>query len=402
MKNSIVLGGTHDHIRLIQILQEKGYDVVLVDHLDNPIAKSYANEHIQESTLDLSSVLALAKRIKPEIVIATCIDQALLTMAYVSEELGLPCHVDFQTALRLTNKAYMKREFSKNAIPTSKYVVLDKTKKTTQLDLRFPLVVKPADSNGSKGITRVNVNRALEQALQVAYSYTRSGDVVIEEYLDGDEFSVDVAVKEFEPTVVMVTKNTKMRQNTNSFTIIQNTFPATDNPEILAKINEVAKKIVLAYSLRNGPLLIQLIYNGGSFHIVEISARLGGGSKHHLIKAVTGFDFLKWFVNMFFSELGNVSLQNQLEFASIRYVYARRGKIKEFLNFDRLIDTGLVEECYYYKSPGTMINNHISSADRVAGMLVSGLSPLHVVQKIETAMSDIVINNASGKNMVLR
>lgn len=406
MKKAIVLGGTHDHVRLIQILRERGFFVVLVDYLSKPIASSYVDDHIQESALDIKAVLDLAKKLKPELVITACIDQALPTMAYVCEELNLPCYVDFQTALRLTNKVYMKEVFLKNSVLTSKFVVFDQFRTNFDTGLRFPLVVKPADANGSKGVLRVDRKEALEQSIQTAYSYTRSGYVVVEEFLDGIELSVDVVVKNFEPSIIMVTKNIKMRENKNVFTILENSFPGTDNLSLETEKNlsDIARKIACAYGLKNGPLLIQVIasQNNRNIYTIETSARLGGGSKHHLLKAVTGFDFLEWFTNLFFSEIGDVSLQTKLKFASIKYVYAKPATIGEFVNFDHLVKFGIIQEYYYYKSVGTSVTNHISSSDRVAGFLVIGESRSEVNQKIEKAISEISVRDITGADIILR
>lgn len=91
MQKAIVLGGTHDHITLIELLKQRSYYTILIDYYENPIAKEYADEFIRESTTDKETVLEIAKKNNVNLVIAACIDSALATMAYVSEKLNLPC-----------------------------------------------------------------------------------------------------------------------------------------------------------------------------------------------------------------------------------------------------------------------------------------------------------------------
>src|SRR5690554_4584718 len=117
MKTAIVLGGTHDHIYLIELLQAQNYLVILIDYLTDPPAKTTADEHIAESALDKKTVLRIAMERKAELVISLCTDQTLPVMAYVCSQLGLPCHLTHVQSLSLTNKSEMKRRLKKGRIP---------------------------------------------------------------------------------------------------------------------------------------------------------------------------------------------------------------------------------------------------------------------------------------------
>ncbi len=138
MKKAIILGGTNDHIRLIEILKEKGYCTILVDYLDNPVAKGISDIHFKASTTDKESVLKIAQEQKADLVIATCIDSALSTAAFVSEKLGLPFHIDYSTSLALTDKTKMKTFFAEQNIPTSRFIILNELNKQKIDSLRYP------------------------------------------------------------------------------------------------------------------------------------------------------------------------------------------------------------------------------------------------------------------------
>ena len=370
MKKAIVLGGTEDHIKLLEILKKKSFYTILIDYYENPPAKKYAKEHICESTLDKEKILGIAKSVQPEMVVSTCIDQALLTMAYVCEKLNLPCHISYQTALELTNKTYMKEIFFKNDIPSSNYIVLEKGMFLNEVLLKFPVVVKPADSNSSKGITRVNNEDILESAVNNAYTFSRTQKILIEEFVDGDEFSVDVAVKNFEPVVVLITKNIKLRQNKNTFTIVQSLFPATKDDLIVEKIKKISKKIASAFKIKNGPLLIQMIVKDADISVIEFSSRIGGGSKHHFIQSMTGFDLMDWFVNLLNGDVSDANCTPQYKYGSVNYIYAKNGMINGFAGFEDLKHDGIIENYFLYKNIGMKIENHICSADRPAGYIV--------------------------------
>ena len=121
----LVLAGGADQIALIQELKNRGHYVVLIDYYENPPARSYANNHIVASTLDVELVEKIAKQENVDLVCTACTDQALLTVSYVSEKLGLPCYLDYQTGLNVTNKSYMKKVFIDNNIPTARFSIVD-------------------------------------------------------------------------------------------------------------------------------------------------------------------------------------------------------------------------------------------------------------------------------------
>jgi len=206
---AIIIGGTNDHICLIEKLKNRGYSTILIDYLDNPPAKTIADIHIKESILEKETILKISEKEKPDLVVAACIDQAIPSMAYVSEKLVLNCHLSYETALSLTNKALMKEIFLNNQIPTSKYLVIDNISNVDLADFCFPIVVKPSDSNSSKGVEKVNSESELKNALDRAMSFSKSGKVIIEEFKCGEEYSVDVIIRNYEPEIIMITKNKK-------------------------------------------------------------------------------------------------------------------------------------------------------------------------------------------------
>ncbi len=401
MKKAIILGGTHDHIRLLEILKLKGYYTILIDYLENPPAKLYANEHIIESTLNHEAVLEIANRIKPDLLIATCIDQALLTMAFIAEELGMACHISYKSALALTNKILMKSIIVENDIPTSHYFVLKNNIIDSSFNLTFPLVVKPSDSNSSKGISKVANKPELTKAIQVALEYSRSHEAIVEEFKEGEEYSVDIIIKDFEPIVLLVTKNIKAKRNEGNLTIVQNLYVPMGNPGLLQKIVDVAKRIALAYNLKNAPLLLQLIYNAGDISVIEFSSRIGGGSKHHFIKKLTGFDILDYFVEILLGNKPAVKCSYNYQFACMNYIYGYPGKIKEFKGFDFLAEQDIIADRFYYKTSGMDISGHNSSADRPAGFMVIADNIQELQSKIETADKNLAIISNENRDLMI-
>ena len=120
-----------------------------------------------------------------------CGDRPLFTMAFVSEELGLPCYLSKKQVLNLTNKMYMKRLMVENDIPTSRYKTFTSKDKLDVGGLAFPLIVKPVDSNGSKGVRKVNDMKELGLYAKEAFKFTLSDTIIVEEFNEGIEISAD-------------------------------------------------------------------------------------------------------------------------------------------------------------------------------------------------------------------
>ena len=402
MKNAIVLGGTFDHIRLIQILKEKDYVVTLIDYLENPPAKLYAENYIRESTLDKEKVLEISLIIKPQIVIAACIDQALVTMAYVCEKLELPCHISYQTALELTNKEFMKQRFAENQICSSPFCILNSSLDLSTIQLLYPLVVKPPDSNSSKGIEKVIEKSELKAAFERALKQSRSQNVIIEEFIEGEELSVDVIIDNYEPTILMVTKNIKIKQNKKNFTIVQSYYSGMPNELIIDELKTIAKKIAHAFNIQNSTLLIQLIKSHDKLYVIEFSARIGGGSKHQFIQRVSGCDILDFYVCLVEGSIKPVqTLDTKIKHASIIYLYAYPDNFSRFEGFEELMNAGIIEQSYYFMTEGNEIKSNIASNDRPAGFLVIADSYNDLNEKIAQADKSLKIINNNGQDIMI-
>ena len=183
----LVLAGGFDQIALIQELKSRGHVVYLADYFSEPPAKNYADKHFQVSTLDEDAIYQLALNEGIELITTACTDQALMTVAIVSERMHLPCYLTADTAKNVTNKAYMKKRFSESDIPTAKWILLENKQDLENklpTHLAFPMIVKPCDCNSSKGVVKVNNYDELIESVQQAFMLSRSKKVIVEDFKD--------------------------------------------------------------------------------------------------------------------------------------------------------------------------------------------------------------------------
>lgn len=400
-KAALVIGGTHDHIHLLRLLGEAGYRTVLVDYHENPVAARAADLHVRASTLDREAVLEIARRERVRLALAFCIDQALPTSAYVSERLGLPCHLSFDRALAATNKAGMKEKFARNGVATARHAVFRDVPDSLPEGFRYPVVVKPADSNSSKGIRKAAAGEELAAAAENALRESRSGEILIEEFIEGTEFSLDAVVSEGRVHGVMLTELVKAPARDN-FLIVQSRPLADERGDKMMSACREAQAIADAFEIRNSPLLVQLIHDGRGVRVVEFGARIGGGSKHHQVLASTGVDLPRVFLAQVLGEEATWECRETTVPAAMNYVYARPGKLASFRDADTLLADGIIDGFFDYKSPGMEIRGSLSSADRPCGYLTVAGDPGEMETKIMKADASLGVISSEGTDLMIR
>lgn len=395
----LVLAGGFDQIALIQELKKRGHFVVLVDYFEYPPAKYYADKHIIASTLDIEKVELIAKAERVDMICTACTDQALLTVACVSERLGLPCYLSYQTALNVTNKSYMKSVLIKNSIPTSKYVIVSKPDIDLIESFSFPLVVKPVDCNSSKGVKRVDDAADYSKFVKEAINYSRTQRAIVEEYKEGTEISADFYVDHGEPKFLAATTSLKIK-NRKSFTILGSDYPAVDSGQ-QEQIVAIAGKIAHAFSLDNTPLLVQLILNNNEINVLEFSARMGGGSKYRLIQVLSGVDIMSTYVDLILGGLPTVNPAKQVDYCKLNYLYCKPGIFDHVEGFDELMSDGLIDDFFVYKTKGMEIYGAETSGDRPAGYLCTSSSAQLLDEKIKYIDSHIKVVSEKGDDIML-
>ncbi len=325
---ALVLAGGFDQIALIEELQKRGYTCILADYYEDPPAKETADLHIQASTLDVDRIKQIAIEYDVDLITTACTDQALLTVAKVSEELGLPCYINYQSALNVTNKSYMKACFEKFNIPTARHVIVDSCDGLANAteQLRKPLVVKPVDCNSSKGVVKVLNEEELTVAVRNAINFSRTDTAVVEEYISGREYTVDFWIDHGTPRLLMVSEITKFPE---SFTINGcRTLPTLPENKI-SQLNLIAKKISEAFELDNMPMFMQVMDNGDEIFVLEFSARMGGGTKYRMIELYSGLPIMSVYTDRVCGVLPNIGDRLSKKHMLLYYLYSTKRVYKE-------------------------------------------------------------------------
>ena len=401
MKKAIVLGGTFPHRHLIQKLKDRGYYTILVDYYETPIAKDVADKHIQASTLDKDEVVRIAKEEGAELVIASCVDQANVTACYVGEKLGLPHPYSYQASLNVTDKVAMKRIMVENGIPTSRHYIINSLQEFQEHSLSYPIIVKPADSNSSKGVRKLEIDEPNKELyIQKALDLSRNGAAVDEEYKVGKEVGVDCIIKDHKAYVIMTRERRKILSNNDAIQQIYGSFwPADITLVQLERLRIIAEKIGTAFNINNSPLMMQTIVNDSDINVIEFGARIGGGENYHIIDELTGYDFIEQSIKSFIGEDIDLNFHNAKEYLADNYIYIKAGTFGQMV-----IDDCVKNDILYsnvYRKFGAEVGSDISSNNRVGVFVVKADTTQELLQKISRIVNHMEVFDDKG-NPVMR
>ncbi len=397
---ALVLAGGYPQIALINEIKSRGIEVVLADYYEKPVAREYADIFYQVSTLDIDGITEVAKKEKVDFLITACTDQALLTVAKVSEDLGLPCYIDYKTALNVTNKEYMKKVFVVNDIPTARHITAGSLNKDEIAHLRYPLIVKPVDCNSSKGVKKVQNYEELKPAFEKAVEYSRTNTAVIEEFVSGIEISVDVYVEDGKANVLAVSKSEKIASD-EKFVIFRGGYPVKEAENVMGEIEDTVQKIADAFGLKDTPMLVQLITDGERIAVLEFSARTGGGVKYLLIKNASRFDVIKAVVDLTLGREPHYEKQDPVaKYFVNEFMYCKAGSFEKLQGFEELKEEGIMQDYYLFKWKGATFDTVENSGDRIGGFSVCADSFDELCEKHNEIVKRIKVIGTDGEDIL--
>ena len=367
MKALVIAGGL-PQIELIKQLKDRGIEALLADGSTAAVARPYADKFFHVDVFDMEAIKDIAINEKVDFLITVCADQVLLVVAKVSEMLGLPCYIDYETCQNVSDKIRMKRIFKKSGIPTTDYVETDHLDLEAIGKLKFPLVVKPVDAYSSKGVRKAENMEELKQYYEEAQQIGRSGRVIVEEFFSGEEISVDAFVMNGKVKILSVTNSEKVKDK-DRFVIFRGRYPVKASEAVLKQIEDICQKIVEGFGLVNAPLLVQMLHNGDKVSVLEFCARTGGGMKYLLIKYASGVDVIGAVIDITLGQRPDLSPQFEKHIIVVNdFIYCKPGVFDHFENFEQLEKEGVINEFHPVRLKGTQMRGVTCSSDRIAGM----------------------------------
>lgn len=293
-----MLGGSMQQIPIIKRAKEMGLYVITCDYCpDNPGHK-FADEYYNVSTTDLDAVLELAKRLNIDGIVAYASDPAAPTAAYVSEKLGLPGN-PYQSVKLLTEKDLFRKFLKEHGLncPKAQGFTNYEDALASINEFHFPVMVKPVDSSGSKGVVKIYGVDELKDAVDEALSYSRGKRFIIEEFIvkkgyqvSGDGFSVD-------GKLVFTSYGNELYsgKGTREYVALGEFWPSLLTEEQKNKVDEELQRLITALGMKTCAYNIEVILDeNDTVYVLELGPRNGGSYIPQLIKYATGVDLVDY------------------------------------------------------------------------------------------------------------
>ncbi len=299
MKKKVVIIGANDFQNpLILKAKELGYETHVFAWKDGSIGEKTADFFYPISIVEKEEILEKCREIKPDAILTIASDLATITVNYVASKLGLTCNSLECTEIS-TNKFKMRQAFKKANIPVPKFEIVDEN---TNLDIlngmEYPLIVKPTDRSGSRAINKILKKEELSDAIKLAVENSFEKKAIVEEYIDGDEFSAESISFHGKHNFLTVTR--KQTTGYPHFIETGHIEPAGLSEEIIEKIKSAILPALDSLKIENGASHAEFkITQNGDIRIIEIGARMGGdciGSD--LVKISTGYDYVKMVIDV--------------------------------------------------------------------------------------------------------
>lgn len=297
MKKILLLGGSRYLLPVIERIHKLGYYAITCDYFPDNIAHKYSDEYCNISVIDKEAVLQTAKRLNVNGIMAFACDPGVVTAAYVAEKLSLPSCGTYESVCILQNKARFRKflkEHGFNAPKAKGYTSVDEALEDLK-SFQWPVVIKPTDSAGSKGVIKVDVPEKLEESIRYALSFSHRHEFIIEEFLeskgyssDADSFSVDGKLK-----VVSFSSQRFDKSALNPYTPSAYSWPATisdeHQKELILELQRLVKLLKMKTSIYN--IEVRECTDGKAY-IMEMSPRGGGNRLAEMLQFSTGIDLI--------------------------------------------------------------------------------------------------------------
>ena len=354
MKKLLILGGDHFAVPVVKAAKEQGYYVITCDYLPDNVAHKYSDEFANFSTTDKEGILAYAREKKIDGVV-TFTDSGVVTTAYIQHHLGLPQIGPLESVEILQNKARFRQFLTDNGfvVPKAKGFSKKDEALATKDFFTLPVIVKPVDAAGSKGVTKVSKWDELDSAIDWAIQFSFSGDFIIESFIekkgcssDSDCFSVDGQFK-----FMSFSAQRFDEQAAGEYTPAAYSWPSTLGKEAEEELSKELQRLISLLGMRTTVYNVETrVGTDGKPYIMEISPRGGGNRLSEMMRYATGVDMITGAVRAAVGDEVNDIEQKPLNgcWAEI-IVHADKTGILDRIEVDQEYEPYVIEKDFWFK-----------------------------------------------------
>lgn len=405
----LVLGGGSGQLSLIKKAKEMDYEVVVSDYYPDAPGKKIADFSSTSSTFDFEANIKTAKKYNVDGILTAGTDQPVYTAALVAEELSLPQYISPAAAKAVTNKKKMKKIFSKNKIPTVNYKIIKNNFLNSELEnLSAPYVVKPLDSQGQRGVFKLDSIKEIKEKFNKVLSFSRENEILVEEYYPSAEITVSGWVTNGSLKLLTVTDRLRFEENIHIGICSSHLFPSRHLAGNSLEIEKLSQKIVSDFKLKNEPIYFQFLIGDKGLKVNEIACRIGGAYEGDFMPPLTGVDILKMMVQLAAGKkvdtasLKKYELKNNEKHLSSQLFFADSGKIKKMTDLSEIEEMPGVLKAGFNYSLEEIIPDIENATARAGYFIVISDSKKELKKRVSSVYNKLEILDQKGNNLVLR
>ncbi len=392
MKKLMVMGAAVEQLPGIKKAKEMGYEVGVIDYNPNAVGIPYADKYYNISTIDPEGVLKAGIEFGTDGFLTLATDLPMRAVAYANEKLGIN-GISQDTALKATDKGEMIKALKAHGVSSPWYYLVNSSEEFNAIkgQVSFPCIMKPVDNAASRGVVLVKTIDELLPAYQYSKASSHSGATIIEEYMQGDEVSVEVLTYQGIPHVLAVTD--KLTTGAPHFVEKGHNQYSLLSDEAVNQIKDLAIKAVNALGIEIGPAHVEIMLTKEGPKIIELGARLGGDCiTSHLVQLSTGIDMVKETIITLCGGEPNF-VPKYKKGAAIRFLTSNKpGKLISVEGIEHVMKLQGVVEVSMIMQPGDDITGDVSSSDdRIAYVITQDDTPEDAIRDAEEALKQLKV-----------
>ena len=374
MKKLLVLGGDHFTIPVVEAAHKQGYYVITCDYLPDNVAHKVSDEYVNFSTIDKEGILEWAKQ-NPIDGVVTFTDSGVVTTAYLQHHLGLPQIGPLESVEILQNKARFRQFLTENGfnVPKAKGFSRKEDALASKDFFTLPVIVKPVDAAGSKGVTKVSDWNELESAVDWAIKFSFSGDFIIESFIeklgcssDSDCFSVDGQFK-----FISFSAQRFDEKAAGEYAPAAYSWPSTLGKEAEEELSCELQRLITLLGMRTTVYNVETrVGTDGKPYIMEVSPRGGGNRLSEMMRLSTGVDMITAAVRGAVGDSVYDVEQKPLDgcWAEI-IVHANKSGILDNIEIAPKMESCVIEKDFWFKK-GDAIKEFQSARDTIGTLVL--------------------------------
>ena len=409
-KKLLLLGGIRPTINYVKRAQELGVHVIVTDYQVDSPAKEIADKSYLVSTTDVDAVVKLAKSLKVDGVFMAYLDSMLTYCQQVCDKLNLPFYATAEQIDIMTNKDKLKKVCTEHGLPVVKeYELTDWNNPVKMPPIQYPVVIKPVDSGGGKGIFVCVTEEELRERYPESLSFSKRKKVLVEEYMTGEQVQILYTIQDgYVSLSAMCDLYSNKQQKGFPSIPTANIYPSKHLASFKNTDHQKVVNLCKSLNIKNGVLFIQAFVHQGRVCIHEIAFRDEGGQTHKIIKEMNGIDTVEMMIrHALTGEMKGYPIKDldKPEFdmwACRLFSIGQREKIAKITGFDKITTYPEVFDIAHHHEEGDRISQ-IGTLDQVISRIfIKAETKSQLARVIEEINTTIQVEDEKGENMLLK